>query len=225
MNAHAGSVVEQRLVRRVFSWMFAGLLMTAIISLALYTNPNVPYYFLSHKGAFWVLVIAQLVTVFYLSARIHRMSVFGATFAFFLYAALNGISFTVVLAIVGVYTVTSAFLIASGMFGICALIGFTTRSNLSRIGTFALMFALGVVLASILNIFILHSDTLDLIFSYLLVGLFCFITAYDLQKIKELSWHATDEESAAKLAIYGALMLYLDFIIILRNLIRILSRD
>jgi FtsH-binding integral membrane protein len=111
------------------------------------------------------------------------------------------------------------------MFGLFAVFGYVTKIDLTRIGSIALMLVLGLILASIVNLFFLHSTMFDLIISYALVVLFCGVTAYDIQKIKAMSQHAYDEETGTKLAIFGALMLYLDFIIIFKNLLRILSRD
>lgn len=217
--------VNQRLMQRVFSWMFAGLSMTAIIAIALYSNPDVPAFLMSSPGVFWGIVIAELVVVFGLSALLNRLTPFMATFAFFLYAALNGVTFTLILAQFNLYLVGTAFLIAAGMFGLFALIGYTTRIDLTKIGSIAIMFAIGLILASLVNIFLIHSSLMDLIISYALVLIFCIVTAYDIQSIKRMGENAYDEDSATKLAIFGALMLYLDFIIIFKNLLAILSSD
>lgn len=217
--------VNQRLMQRVFSWMFAGLSMTAIIAIVLYSNPDVPAFLMSSPGVFWGIVIAELVVVFGLSAFINRLSPFMATFAFFLYAALNGVTFTLILAQFNLYLVGTAFLIAAGMFGLFALIGYTTKINLTKIGSIAIMFAIGLILASLVNIFLIHSSLMDLIISYALVLIFCIVTAYDIQSIKRMGENAFDENTASKMAIFGALMLYLDFIIIFKNLLFILSSD
>ncbi len=217
--------INQRLMQRVFSWMFAGLSMTAIIAIVLYSNPDVPVFLMSSPGVFWGIVIAELVVVFGLSAFINRLSPFMATFAFFLYAALNGVTFTLILAQFDLYLIGTAFLIAAGMFGLFALIGYTTKIDLTKIGSIAIMFAIGLILASLVNIFLIHSSLMDLIISYALVLIFCIVTAYDIQSIKRMGENAYDENTASKLAIFGALMLYLDFIIIFKNLLAILSSD
>lgn len=221
----ASSEVRATLFQRVFGWMFAGLLMTAIIAVALSNSEGVPEYLASEPAVFWGIVIAQLVLVFALSFFINRMSVFVATFSFFLYAALNGVTFTLILAYFQLGTIAAAFFIAAGMFGLFALFGYFTKIDLSKIGSIALMLGIGLILASVVNIFFLGSDTFSLLISYALVALFCIITAFDVQKIKEMSAEAYDEETASKLAIFGALMLYLDFIIIFKNLLNILSDD
>ena len=225
VNQTASAPVHQRLMQRVFSWMFAGLSMTAIIAIALYSNPNVPVFLASTPGVFWGIVIAELVVVFGLSALLHKMTPFMATFAFFLYAALNGVTFTLILAQFDLYLVGTAFLIAAGMFGLFAIIGYTTKINLTKIGSIAIMGVIGLILASFVNIFFIQSSVVDLAISYLLVLVFCIVTAYDIQNIKRMSESAYDEKTASKMAIFGALMLYLDFIIIFKNLLTILSSD
>jgi uncharacterized protein len=215
----------QRLMPRVFGWMFAGLMMTAIIALVLSGNPNVPYYLATHSGVFWGIVIAEFIIVMALSSLLGRMSPFAATFSFFLYAALNGVTLSLILAYFNVQTVAAAFFISAGMFGLFAAFGYVTKIDMTRFGSIALMLILGLVLASVVNIFFVKSSMLDLIISYALVVLFCGVTAYDIQKIKAMSQQVYDEETGTKLAIFGALMLYLDFIIIFKNLLRIFSRD
>jgi uncharacterized protein len=225
MNETTAVQIQQRLMQRVFSWMFAGLSMTAIIAMALYSNPDVPFFLASTPGVFWGILIAELIVVFGLSALLHKLTPFMATFAFFLYAALNGVTFTLILAQFGLALVGTAFLIAAGMFGLFAFIGYVTKINLTKIGSIAIMAAIGLVLASLVNLFFLKSSVVELVISYLLVLVFCIVTAYDIQNIKRMSERAYDEKTATKLAIFGALMLYLDFIIIFKNLLSILSSD
>ncbi|MBA4495996.1 Bax inhibitor-1/YccA family protein [Paenactinomyces guangxiensis] len=216
---------NQRLMQRVFSWMFAGLIMTAIIAGALSMNPNVPKMLASQPVVFWGFVIAELIVVFGLSLFLNRLSVFAATLGFFLYAALNGVTLTLILSYYNLGTIGAAFFITAGMFGVCALIGYTTKRDLSKIGSIALMLVIGLILASLVNIFFIESSLFSWIVSIALVVLFCVITAFDVQKIKYMSEQAYDEDTVSKLAIFGALMLYLDFIIIFKNLLNILGSD
>lgn len=214
--------LSQRVMRRVFGWMFAGLLMTAVIAIILGSNPNVPAYFFQHGGTQLGIAIVQLIVVVALSALLPRLSVTMASFGFFLYAALTGVTFSLIFAFYDPGAISSAFLITAGMFGLCALFGYVTKMDLTRIGFIALMIVLGLVLASVVNIFFFHSGGFSLLVSYAMVILFSIVTAYDIQKIKQMLEHVQDEETANKMAIYGALMLYLDFIIIFRNLLNIL---
>lgn len=222
---NTGTIVKtnQRLMQRVFGWMFAGLSMTAIIALALSMNPNVPAFLIQNQGVLWGIWIANLVIVFGLSALLNRLSVFAATLGFFLYAALNGISFTLILTYFDLGVIFPAFFIAAGMFGLFAVIGYTTKMDLTKIGSIALMLVIGLVLASLVNLFWMKNPMITFIISCALVILFCVITAFDIQKIKEMSAHTYDEDAASKLAIFGALMLYIDFIVIFKELLYILN--
>lgn len=218
---------DRGLFQRVFSWMFAGLLLTGIIAYLLSSSTDVASLIAFNRGIFWGAVIVQVILVMAISALIGRISAFTATFLFFLYAAINGITFSVFLAYVDISTVGSAFIITAGMFGISAAIGYITKADLSKMGSILLMLLLGLVLATLVNVFFLQSSTASLILSYIIVVVFCGITAYDVQNIKRLSasLQSMDENTATKVAIFGALMLYIDFIAILQNLINILNRD
>nr|WP_255506016.1 Bax inhibitor-1/YccA family protein [Polycladospora coralii] len=212
-------------MQRVFLWMFAGLSMTAIIAVVLNSTQDVPKMLMESPGLFWGVIIAELAVVFGLSFLINRLSVFAATFGFFLYAALNGITFTLILARFELGTIGAAFFIAAGMFGIFAVFGYVTKIDLSKIGSIALMVLLGLIIASIVNFFFISYEPMNLIISYALVVLISIITAWDIQKIKSYGAEAQTEEQAAKFAIFGALMLYLDFIILFKNILYILNSD
>jgi FtsH-binding integral membrane protein len=218
---------DQRLFQRVFSWMFAGLLLTGIIAYFLSSNTDIASLIAFNPGILWGAIIVEIIIVLAISALIGRISAFTATFLFFLYAALNGITFTVILAYVDISTVGSAFIITAGMFGISAALGYLTKVDLSKMGSILLMFVIGILLASVVNIFFIQSSGFDLILSYIIVAVFCGITAYDVQNIKRLSSsiQSMDQNTATKVAIFGALMLYIDFIAILQSLINIFNRD
>lgn len=213
------------MLSRVFFLMFLGLSMTAIIAYVLGTNQEVMQSLLQNSSLFWGIWIVQLVLVIGLSALINRISSFVANIAFFLYAAVTGVSFSVLMVFFSLESIAGAFFITAGMFGISALIGYTTKMDLSRIGFFALMLVLGLILASLVNIFFLKSGMIELIISYAMVILFTIVTAYDMQNIKQMAQMNLDEEHVNKYAIYGALMLYIDFIMIFRNLLTILNDD
>lgn len=225
MNTNTGSSVRttQRLTQAVFGWMFAGLIMTAIIAFVLGKNPEAVY--LLNK-AFFVILIAEIGVVWFLSARIGKMSVGAATFSFFLYAALNGLTFTAILSFYDASTIYMAFGVAAGMFGAFALVGAVTKIDLTKMGSLFLMALIGLIIASVVNIFV-GSGTFSLILAYITVIIFCGLTAYDMQKIKRMGAYADQfgESGATKIAIMGALELYLDFINIFLALLRIFSRD
>lgn len=225
-NAPTHVQTNQRLMQRVFAWMFVGLSMTAIIAFVLSLNPNVPKFLAANPLVFYGIIGLELLTVLGLSFLINRMNAFVATFAFFFYAALNGITFTLILAFFNLGTITTAFVVAAGMFGTCAFLGYVTKMDLSKLGTVAIMALIGLIIATIVNIF-LANDTLTMIISYVGVIVFCALTAYDVQKIKNMNEYASQygEEEVTKLAIIGALMLYLDFINIFFYLLRIFGSD
>lgn len=225
-NAHARVHSNQKLMQRVFSWMFAGLSMTAIIAIVLSLNPNVPAFLAANPLVFYGIIGLELLTVIGLSLLINRLNAFLATFAFFFYAALNGITFTLILAFFELGTIATAFVVAAGMFGACAVLGYVTKMDLSKLGAVAIMGLIGIIIATIVNIF-LANDTLTMVISYIGVVVFCALTAYDIQKIKRMNEYASQygEQEVTKLAIIGALTLYLDFINIFFYLLRIFGSD
>lgn len=226
MNIAAVAAEQRRYIQRVFSWMFVGLLMTAVVAYLLSRNENVLTYFSSHPYVFFGILIAELVMVFYLSARIHKLSITSATLLFFIYAALNGITFSLLFALYTSSSIVLTFLITAGMFGTLAVYGYVTKRDLSRMGSILFMALIGLILATLVNFF-LHSSTLYWITTYAGVIVFSGLTAYDIQKIKEANTignEGTGEET--KEAIIGALILYLDFINLFLYLLRIFgNRD
>lgn len=217
---------DQRLLQRVFSWMFVGLSLTAIIAFGLSLNPNVPKFLAANPVVFYSLIGLELLTVLGLSFLINRINVFFATLGFFFYAALNGVTFTLILSYFQLGTIGTAFGVAAGMFGVCAALGYFTKLDLSKLGTIAIMALIGLIIATIVNIF-LANDTMTMIISYVGVIVFAALTAYDVQRIKKMNATAGQygEESVTKLAIIGALMLYLDFINMFFYLLQIFGND
>ncbi|PTX58860.1 hypothetical protein C8P63_11442 [Melghirimyces profundicolus] len=218
-RSHAG------LMTRVFSWMFAGLSLTGIISFLLMEDGRAVRYFQQNTGVLFGLFIAELVLVFILAGRIYRMSVGAATFFFFLYATLNGVTLTPLFSLYRPESLAYVFFITAGMFGTFALYGAMTKRDLSRIGNLLILTLIGLILASVVNWFI-QSSALYWGITYLLVLVFCGLTAYDIQKIKKIRDDHMDGDTHTKAAILGALALYLDFINLFILLLRILgNRD
>lgn len=213
------------LMTRVFSWMFAGLSLTAIISFLLGTDEKVLFYFSANPMVFYGLIIFELVLVFFLSMRVHKLAAGTATFIFFLYAALNGVTLTPLLMMYTATSVTATFFVTAGMFGAFAFYGYVTKRDLSKLGNILIMALIGLLLATLVNIF-LASSALYWVITYVGVLLFCGLTAFDIQKIKRMQTAQMDESTHTKAAIMGALALYLDFINMFLYLLRILgSRD
>jgi FtsH-binding integral membrane protein len=218
--------VQQRFIQRVFNWMFVGLLMTGAIAFILENNHRTIAYFSEHMGVVYGLIFAELALVFILVARINKMSATAATLLFFIYAALNGVTLSLVLSVYTTASIVLTFAITAGMFGIMAVLGYVTKRDLSKLGSIFLMLLIGLILATIVNLF-LQSSGLTMILSYLGVIIFCGLTAYDMQKIKEMGRaNPYTGEMETNAAIIGALALYLDFINLFLYLLRIFgNRD
>ncbi len=204
---------------KVFMWMFIGLLITFLTGYVVSSNDNILYNIFS-GGTYFILIIIELVLVVYLSARIHKMQVTTARIVFILYSFVSGLTFGSIFIVFKMSSIMLIFLITAILFGIFALIGRFTKLDLTKAGTILLMMLLGIVICTFVNVF-LKNDTLDLFVSYISIIVFLGFTAYDMQKIKMLSYEFDDED---KIAIIGALELYLDFINIFIDLLRIFGK-
>lgn len=210
--------MQNKLIAKSFLWMFVGLLITFATGIVVASNERM---LISVFGGwtYYILIIAELAIVFYLSARVLKMSKTAARIWFMIYSFVSGLTFSSVFVAYEVTSVIYVFAIAAALFGIFGLIGYKTKMDLTKIGTYFLMALIAVILCMIVNMFI-NSSTFDLILSIICVILFLGITAYDVQKIKHLSESNLPEDS---LAILGALELYLDFINIFLHLLSIIG--
>ena len=204
---------------KVFMWMFIGLLISFLTGYVVSSNDNMLYNIFS-GGTYFILIIIELVLVVYLSARIHKMQVTTARIVFILYSFVSGLTFGSIFIVFKMSSIMLIFLITAILFGIFALIGRFTKLDLTKAGTILLMMLLGIVICTFVNVF-LKNDTLDLFVSYISIIVFLGFTAYDMQKIKMLSYEFDDED---KIAVIGALELYLDFINIFIDLLRIFGK-
>lgn len=213
---------------RTYAWMASALLVTAITAYYL-ANYQLGFVlsFATDSTVLILLFIAQIGLVIYLSARIHKMSVGTAIGVFYFYALTLGITLSTIFLVYTMASITSTFVITAGMFGAMALIGVTTKIDLTKFGSVMLMALIGIILASLVNFF-LQSSTLYWIVTYAGVVIFAGLTAYDNQRLMRMSKEIGDAESDSitKIAIMGALALYLDFINLFLFLLRIFgSRD
>ena len=206
-----------KIYSKVFMWMFIGLLITFITGAYVSTNENILYTIFSTK-MFYILIILEFATVIFLSARISKMSITTARLSFILYSFLTGLTFSVIFVAYELSSIFLVFFITSLLFAIFALIGYFTKLDLTKWGTYLLMALIGIILASLVNLFI-GSATFDLFLCVIGVIIFVIFIAYDMQKIKRLSDQYDDE----KLAIVGALELYLDFINLFIRLLSLLG--
>ncbi|MBO7295281.1 MAG: Bax inhibitor-1/YccA family protein [Bacteroidaceae bacterium] len=210
------------LMRKVYTWMTLALAVTGLTAYYCSTNYDVINAIASNSLVFWGLIIAQLGAVMYLSVRINNMSLTTAGIVFLLYAVLTGVTFSFIFLVYTMESIASTFFITAGTFGAMSLVGYFIKKDLSAIGRFLIMALIGLIIASIVNIF-LQSSGLTLICTYAGVLIFSGLTAYDTQKIKQmfLMHGAEMNESTMKLALMGSLTLYLDFINLFLYLLRI----
>jgi FtsH-binding integral membrane protein len=210
------------LMRKVYTWMALALAVTGLTAYYCSTNFDVINTIASNSLVFWGLIIAQLGAVMYLSVRINNMSLTTAGVVFLLYAVLTGVTFSFIFLVYTMESIASTFFITAGTFGAMSLVGYFIKKDLSAIGRFLIMALIGLIIASIVNIF-LQSSGLTLICTYAGVLIFSGLTAYDTQKIKQmfLMHGAEMNESTMKLALMGSLTLYLDFINLFLYLLRI----
>ena len=212
------------LMRKVYVWMTLALMITGATAYGVATSPGIQMALFSNQLLFWGLVIAEFALVIGISAAINRLSLTTATLMFVLYSVINGAMLSSIFLIYTMSSIASVFFITAGTFGVMALIGYTTKKDLTSMGRILFMALIGIIIATVVNIF-LKSSGLQMIVSYLGVLIFVGLTAYDSQKIKRTLQLAPDAgEGAQKLALLGALTLYLDFVNLFIYLLRIFGR-
>lgn len=222
---YAMSTAFPALMRKVFVWMTLALAITGLTAYGVATSPALLSLIFSSKVTFFGLIIAEFALVFAISGAINRLSLSTATLLFILYSVINGATLSSIFFAFSVATIGKVFFITAGTFGAMALVGYTTKTDLTSMGKLLFMALLGIIIASVVNIFVASSG-LDLILSYVGVLVFVGLTAYDTQKIKQMCQSAPDAgETTQKLALIGALSLYLDFINLFLYLLRIFGNN
>ena len=212
------------LMRKVYVWMTLALVITGVTAYGVATSPGLMMAIVTNKILFWGLVIAEFGLVVAISAAINKLSLTTATLLFVLYSVINGATLSLIFAVYTMSSIASVFFITAGTFAVMAVIGYTTKKDLTSMGKILFMALIGIIIATIVNIF-LKSTGLEMIVSYLGVLIFVGLTAYDSQKIKQMLLMAPDAgEGAQKLALLGALSLYLDFVNLFIYLLRIFGR-
>jgi uncharacterized protein len=210
------TISQSGVMRGVYGWMGGGLALTAFVSLLTASSPALLQAVLGNRILFYALILGELGLVVGISGAINRISASTASILFLVYAALNGLTMSTIFVAYTSSSIASTFLITSGMFGAMSLFGYLTKSDLSSWGSFCFMGLIGIVIASLVNIF-LHSSMIYWIVSFCGVIVFTGLTAYDTQKIKYMG------NRGQKGAILGALTLYLDFINMFLIMLRILG--
>lgn len=221
------NAVFAKLMRSVYLWMVLALVITGLTAAYVASSPAYISALVNNPVLFYGVIIAELALVFILSGRIHKMSFTSASLMFILYSLLTGVSLSTIFLAYTESSIATTFLITAGTFGTMSLVGFVTKKDLSKFGGILFMALIGLIIATLVNIFLV-SDTLGWIINYVGVLIFVGLTAYDTQKIKQMMReYGTDiNEQTQKMALMGSLSLYLDFINMFLYLLRIFgNRD
>jgi FtsH-binding integral membrane protein len=213
------TITQNSLIRQVYNWMGGGLLITAFMAMVTVSSPTIFTAVFGNRLVFYGLILGELGLVFAISGAINRLSAATASLLFVLYAALNGVTMAVIFAIYTAESITSTFVITAATFGVMSAYGYLTRKDLTSWGSFLFMGLIGIVIASLVNIF-MQSSAASWIISALGVIVFTGLTAYDTQKIKDMAASGTGGRNPA---ILGALTLYLDFVNLFLMLLRLLG--
>ena len=218
------SANERLLKRKVYVWMTLALAITGFTAYGVATSPGILQAIYGNQILFWGLIIAEFALVIGVSAAINKLSLTTATLMFILYSVINGALLSSIFLLYTASSISTVFFITAGTFAAMAIVGYTTKTDLSSLGKILLMALIGLIIATVVNVFI-KSSGFDMIISYIGVLIFVGLTAYDSQKIKQMLLQAPDAgEGAQKVALLGALSLYLDFINLFIYLLRIFGK-
>ncbi len=212
-------------IRSVYNWMAVGLGLTGLVAYTVANSETMTSLIYGNPVLFYGLIIGELVLVFFISARVNKISSSTATALFVLYAALNGITLSFIFLVFAKATIASTFFICAATFVASSIYGMATKRDLTSVGGFMIMGLFGIIIASVVNIFI-KSSAMSMIISYIGVLVFVGLTAYDTQKLKTMAMTQPEGLEAGvirKGAIMGALSLYLDFINLFLMLLHILG--
>jgi len=225
INSTKVQSITNEFIRSVYNWMGIGLALTGLIAYYVSTDVSIQNLIFGNKLVFFGLIIGELALVFFISARIGKITASTATSLFILFAALNGATLSSIFLVYTSSSITTTFFICSATFISCSIYGMTTKRDLTSVGGFMTMGLIGIIIASVVNIFI-RSSAMDMIISYIGVIVFVGLTAYDTQKLKHMAIaqpEGLDSGVIKKGTILGALTLYLDFINLFLMLLRILG--
>ena len=219
------TTVFASLMRKVYLWMASALAVSGLSAYYVATTPSLIQAVYGNSWMMWVLIIAELALVIGLTAAIRKISFITAALMFVIYSVVNGV---VLSSLFLAYTMTSlatTFFVTAGTFGVMAVIGSVTKKDLTKIGSYALMGLIGIIIASVVNIFV-GNGIADIVISVIGILIFVGLTAYDAQKIKQMMLEADDvNDETQKLAVVGALSLYLDFVNLFLYLLRFFGRS
>ena len=226
VQSPSAGTLANKVMRRVYVKMLVAMLVTAVTSIYVSGSETILRFIYGNTFVTWGLIISQIAVVLVLSGRLNKLSVTAATLLFYLYSVLTGVVFSSILLLYTASSVGMTFLITAGVFAAMSIYGFTTSNDLTKFGSIMFMALIGLIICSVVNIF-LKSSGMEWIISLAGVAIFIGLTAWDTQKIKNAAMYAPDGTSAEKLATFGALSLYLDFVNLFIYLLRFFggSRD
>lgn len=211
------------LFKSTYMQMAAALTVTGLVAYFLASSSAYLEMLATSPSILWIALFAELGVVIWLSARVMSMSMPMATLLFILYSVLNGVTLSTIFLIYTAGSIATTFFVTAGMFFVMSLVGYVTRMNLSKLGSVLMMLLVGLIIATVVNIF-LGSEMLYWVISYAGVVIFVGLTAYDTQKLKHLySEYGAADDMGHKLALFGALTLYLDFVNLFLMLLRLLG--
>lgn len=218
------SVAFPFLMRKVYVWMTLALAITGLTAYGVADSPGIREMIFENSVVFWGMIIAELAIVIGVSGAINRLSLTTATLLFILYSVINGALLSGIFLVFAKSSITTVFFVTACTFATMAIVGYTTKTDLTSLGKILLMALIGLIIATVVNIFV-KSSMVELIASYVGVLIFVGLTAYDSQKIKQMLMEAPDAgEASQKIALLGALSLYLDFVNLFIYLLRIFGR-
>ncbi len=228
-STDAGAVASKTFITQVFGWMSGALVITALTSAMFGLIPELMDLMYTIEGDYmvrtplaWIVMFAPFAFILLLGFGINKLSFPMMVAAFLLFSGVMGMSLGYIFMAYEMGSIVSTFLIAAGMFGTMAVMGYITKADLSGFGRIMMMGLIGIIIASVVNMF-MQSEGMNYVISFIGVAVFTGLTAYDVQKLKNLGATQTDGTSAAKLSIMGALTLYLDFINLFLFLLRLLG--
>ena len=214
---------RKKFMSGVYTWMTLALALSGLTAFGVASSPVALQFIFGNELVFFGLIIAELALVMYFSFRIHKMSVTAASLVFIVYSILNGITLASIFIVYTKTSIFSVFLISAGMFAAMSIYGRVTKQDLRSAGRYLTMALFGVIIASVVNIF-LKSSGLDWLLSLVTVGIFVGLTAYDTQKAYAIAERSDGSDMFAKASVVMALELYLDFINIFLSLLRLFGK-
>lgn len=221
-NLQVIKTAQATLMRSVYLWMTLALAITGFAAYVVASSPLLLQAVFGNRMVFWGLIIAEFALVVGLSARVHKMSAPTATMMFIVYSLFNGVVLASIFLLYTMASIASVFFITAGTFGVMSVYGMVTKSDLSKVGNICLMALIGLIIATVVNFFV-RSSGMMLVISYIGVLVFVGLTAYDTWKIKqEIQQYGTEvNDMTQRIALMGALSLYLDFVNLFLYLLRI----